>query len=681
MKEQEKRFIWMQLLGFEKNDPDRGATRYIRQIGFVPDGICALTFHSDIVNQYRGMEEEYVLPPDVCAYYGIPRNTERERQDWTNHDLRTLCHELKKAGSGLYMSVMGSYLNNMFHQEWLSDHQELRYRGRHGTGGLNCLKRFADGSYFEDYFAEKLARTLVDYGFEGVHITDGFCPIGNTRYDGDFSTDMVTQFIDHEGIPVPEGIRATFGREDDESVGLRGDWIWTEYRKRWLKFTDWRWGRFFRKICGSLHAVGKKVLVLGMYCTDPFESMYMMGFDIKTVIHAGVDYIMPNIVPTGMYMQHGRSFFQRYMNIIPLVRAQTPDGHYLSMLGVQDASEEWNILNHAPSKLERDMYSMFSFQYVDGEGSHRAMDGLMVCLGDGIASKDWKWLTDRLDIAFDMDAAAVEGPLVVWSDAGHENQLDAYIETRRWSLHRLLYAVANQGCLVGGAVRVENISHAHGELFVPNFDLLPKEERLSIRDYRGGRVVCVAGPDYDPARDGITPDYALEDRYAPYALKLMVLGGVDDSVRESAERLISEPDDSADIDLTHIVEQDRLLRDDIPFRKVSLSFQKALAAVVKWAGGELFQVNVPYRAFRLTNGKYRLYLFGIYSEQYSHAFVRCARAIASAKVVSKFPVLPVRFTAEKNESFSFTYQKGANHSFQVKLQPSGTTIVDVELEE
>ena len=121
MREKEKRFIWMQLLGFEKNDPDKGASRYLNQIGFIPEGLCALTFHSDIVNQYHGMEEEYVLPPDVCAYYGIPRNVERERQEWTNHDLRELCRQLKAKGTGLYMSIMGSYLNDMFHRDWLTD--------------------------------------------------------------------------------------------------------------------------------------------------------------------------------------------------------------------------------------------------------------------------------------------------------------------------------------------------------------------------------------------------------------------------------------------------------------------------------------------------------------------------------------------------------------------------------
>ena len=680
MNEKGKRFIWMQLLGFEKNDPDKGASRYLDQIGFVPDGICALTFHSDIVNQFRGMDEEYVLPPDVCAYYAIPRNIERERQEWTNHDLRTLCHELKKAGSGLYMSVMGSYLKNMFHQEWLSDHLELRYRGRLGYGGLNCLRRFENGVYFEDYFADKLAETLVAYGFEGVHITDGFCPIGNTRYDGDFSSDMVGQFVEHTGLEVPGDVQATFGDEGDDAVNKRGDWIWNNHKKEWLKFFEWRWERFFSKLCGKLHAVNKKVLVLGMYCTDPFESMFMMGFSIKTVVRAGVDYIMPNIVPTGMYMQHGRSFFQRYMNMIPLITAQTPEGHFLSMLGVQDASEEWNILNHAPCKLERDAYSMFSFQYVDGSGARRAMDGLMVCLGDGISGKDWKWLNDRLDIAFSMDARAVEGPLVVWSDAGHENQLDAYIENRRWSLHRLLYAVANQGTLVGGAVRIENVKDLHNMLFVPNFDLLPDEEKQLLKEYRGGIVVCVSAPDYEPEKDGIYPTRTFTDPNAAFALRTFVMGGdVDEKVWAEVTEMLAEDDGSSDIDLNNIVEQSRLLRDDIPFRKVGVGFIKALARLLKWAGEEQFTVNVPYRAFRLENGCYRLYLFGIYYEQYSHAFVTSRKEIKSAKVVSKFPVLPVRFVAEQNESFGFTYEKGAQHSFQVKLQPSGTTIVDVEL--
>ena len=76
--------VWMQLLGFEKNDPDCGAERFFKQAGVVPDNICALLFHPDFVHLHQGMEKEYKLFPDNCAYRAIPRNTERARQDWTN---------------------------------------------------------------------------------------------------------------------------------------------------------------------------------------------------------------------------------------------------------------------------------------------------------------------------------------------------------------------------------------------------------------------------------------------------------------------------------------------------------------------------------------------------------------------------------------------------------------------
>ena len=49
--------IWMQLLGFERNDPDCGVERFIKQTGFVPGSVCALLFHPDFVNLHRGMDE------------------------------------------------------------------------------------------------------------------------------------------------------------------------------------------------------------------------------------------------------------------------------------------------------------------------------------------------------------------------------------------------------------------------------------------------------------------------------------------------------------------------------------------------------------------------------------------------------------------------------------------------
>ena len=225
--------IWMQMLGFERNDPDRGAKRYLERIGFVPEGIVALLYHPDFVHLHKGMEKERRLFDDNAAYYGIPRNTERARQPWTNHDLRTLCAELKKKGVGFYAGLMAPTNDSKFHREWIEDHGELRYVGMRTHHSINVLKRFKDGSYYEDFFAKKLKETLVDYGMEGVHFSDMFCPSSGTRAYGDFSTDMVGQFLEDTGIKAPEEVEASLGDDSAEAIKRRQKWLWslpTRYR-------------------------------------------------------------------------------------------------------------------------------------------------------------------------------------------------------------------------------------------------------------------------------------------------------------------------------------------------------------------------------------------------------------------------------------------------------------------
>ena len=68
--------IWMQLLGFDRDAEDKGVGAFLDRTGFVPDSVCALLYHPDFVHLHRGMEREYTLFQDNCAYLGIPRNRE-----------------------------------------------------------------------------------------------------------------------------------------------------------------------------------------------------------------------------------------------------------------------------------------------------------------------------------------------------------------------------------------------------------------------------------------------------------------------------------------------------------------------------------------------------------------------------------------------------------------------------
>jgi hypothetical protein len=178
------------------------------------------------------MECEYPLFTDNCAYHGIPIGTERERQNWTNYDLKILVKQLKKHGVGFYAGIMGSYTHNLHRHEFLSDHPELRSAKLDEDRSLCCLKRFKDGSYYEDFFAKKLVETLCDYDMDGVHLSDAFCP-SNRIFVSDWSWDIIDQFIAWSGVKLPQFVIATAGDDSVKSRHIRHDYICISKYKHW----------------------------------------------------------------------------------------------------------------------------------------------------------------------------------------------------------------------------------------------------------------------------------------------------------------------------------------------------------------------------------------------------------------------------------------------------------------
>jgi len=158
-------YLWTALVGFDKNLPDKGVEEYLDKLGYTPDGISLFVFNPDIVNLHEaGLEKEKLLPLSNCNYYGAIRNGIRDTQQWSNHELRSLCRQLRRRGIKCLLGIMGVAHGGPVdtvsdsvapptdaHQAWLDIHPELR-----GTGSLNVLKRFADGTYYEAFLARKL---------------------------------------------------------------------------------------------------------------------------------------------------------------------------------------------------------------------------------------------------------------------------------------------------------------------------------------------------------------------------------------------------------------------------------------------------------------------------------------------------------------------------------------------
>lgn len=685
-----KVFIWMNLLGFDRDDADRGCERFLNQTGFVPDGVCALMCNSDFFHQHRGMDEEYTLPPDNCAYWGIPRNAERERQPWTNYDLRALVKNLADRGSAVYASIFGSYLNNNFHREWLTDHPELRRHGKEGEPGLSsifALKRFKDGSYYEDFFIDKLCQTLTDYGMKGVHLADSFCPpCGGMLHSMDFSTDFVGQFLDHSKIELPSELAATMGEDTKEAETARGNWIYHNVRAEWAEFNAWRWESFFKKLTARLHAIDKEVMVLGMYCTDPFETLYCIGVDLKRIVNAGVDYITANILPASCFVggkDDRPDFFHKYMALASTTAAELPKGHLVSMLGVQDATEEWSMMHHQPCRHERDLFSMMAYHTVDKDGPRRALGGYFLCLGDGIPREDWDWERARLEAAMTSDAEAIVSPTMLWSEAAHKAMLREYIKTRRWTPHKHFYELSKAGTMCAATVAPDALKNHTGTLLVPNFDMLPKEEQDAVINYKGGSVLCTAAPDFSPEACGIKPSFIFKDQYSTYPMCAFTLNcEVSEELKSEILEAIKIDDGKENLtgDILDVEEPIYVLSETLVFQKVTKSFSDAIAKVLLEICNSPFKIDKPSIVLRQRDGAYRLYLYNDSDIKYHRAFVIADRPIKDTKTVTKFPILPPRFMEKATGDLHHIYRADApRSSFEIKIQPAGVTVIDVYL--
>jgi len=672
-------FAWMPLTGFDRELPDRGVAKLRERVGFDLHGVCLFVFSPDIVHHHDGMDEVRVLPPDNCSYYANPYNEERRRQEWTNHDLRDLAKELRRHGTECFISIMGVTLNSTFHDEWVYEHPELLSCRRTAKTTLNVLKRFRDGSYYEDFFADKLCRVMEDYGFTGLHVADNFCPQGGSLCDGDFSLDMLEQFADITGYALPERLLEDDG-DSFESINRRGDWIWANCRAEWIEFMGRRWESFWRKICGRMHAIGRKVFVLGMYCTDPFDTYYHYGIDLRRIVGAGADYLMPNMAANSLAITGRPWNYYQWANMIPLTDAFADGARKLDMLAVKDAAEEWDVLHHAPTLLDRDISYLPSWLRYTPEGLGRCLDGYNICLADGIYGEEWKWLRERFDVAWGETPVKPLAPTFVWSDAAHYGILREYIRTRRWTQNKFLYELAWLGAHMGAVVRAEHLTDACGDLFVPDLDLFTEEEQKKILGYKGGRAICTASAEngFRPERFGAVPSLEFTDMGSPYKNTAFVFGGVKPEDRERLLALAAEDDGVPELkDPFNAEESHYPLNEPMPFEKVSRGFLKALAELVKASFAEVLECTHPVIPMLMADGRLRLFVLNDDRLHYAKVLVTVRRRVERVDNVSKFPMLPVKFTSDGRFSFMSTAEPGDMRTFRVLVPQGGMSIVDV----
>ncbi len=290
-------WLWIELIGFDNTLPDFGVQAYLDNAGIVPDAASLFVFNPEFVHSHNGMAEDRVLPFDCSTYGGHPHGYDRDRQDWTKLQVKALVDELHRHGIEVFFSVMDIFAV----QEWVADHPEVLHVNRDGQrmGSVCGWKRLSDGTWYEDFFARQVGRVLSDYGFDGFHQADGYCHPRLPLYDGDFSDDMIAQFVEATAVALPDGMGDVSG-DEPAVIGARAEWIWRNARREWIEFYCQRFARFCGKVADAVHAKGKRVILNNALTRDPFQARYRYGVDYALLKQAGVDGFIIEMVAPGV---------------------------------------------------------------------------------------------------------------------------------------------------------------------------------------------------------------------------------------------------------------------------------------------------------------------------------------------------------------------------------------------
>ncbi len=653
-----ERWLWIELIGFDNTLPDYGVAAFLEHEGFVPHAVSLLLMNPDFFHDHAGMDVERTLPYDCCSYAGHPRNDERERQEWTNLQVRGLVAELQRRGVAVFPAVFDMFIT----QGWLASHPEVRHVRRDGLllESVCPWKRLSDGTLYEEFFTSQLLRAMEDYGFDGYHGADGY---GHPRipiYDGDFSDDMVGQFLDAAGGSAGDLAGSCDG--SPERIARRADWIWRCRRQEWSEFYTGRIAAFWRKVAGALHGIGKQVFLNSTWTRDPFEAGYRYGVEYRRMIDAGVDGFVVEAAAAASETERLDSsarVLHDFAAMLLLLRAAMPDTKLVYLHGVKDTREQWNVLRHTPTSLEREVYTLSSLYRSDSAGAlQRCADGLVVCLADGIRREEWRWLVGIWERAFAPRPRRVLGAAILWSDRALARLREEFPTARWWTPHRLVWQLTSRGAPIQSVVRVEDLDAYEGALLVAHPHLLPAEEREKVLDYARGPLICI-GPDLVDLPES---EVQFEDCHRPDPLVCTaygLAGGYDVSIEGAGDAPL--PGDPMEI------REPSSFLEDLLFRPVSDRFLEACVDVLAEAAGSprVLRAADCTRICAMEDAAGRLVLLiGNDRHGYAAPVIDVGRPIAAVRVLTPFPPLPVEPDGSR---------------FAVKVPGRGAVIVEVTL--
>lgn len=661
-----KIWLWIELIGFDNTQKDFGVNDFLKNTGFIPESVSFLFSSSDFINSHQGMDREIIFPPNFCSYNGRPYSRLRNRQDWTNYQLKGLTQELQKKGVNVYFSFFDFFVNEDGENRWGYNHPEIWETGKKGNkyALIHPLKRFKDGSFYEDYLKEKLNEVFDDYGFDGFHIADGIAHTRRPLSDVDYSDDMVEQFINKTGIKLPSNLLGQLDANDKIYV-QRSNWIWQNKKQEWILFHVERWEQFYKKIVELLHQKGKKVILNSAWTRAPFEAIYRYGIDYKRIADCGVDGFVIETVASAVAMEprlsdeHSKIHYIM-MAMFLLIKAETPHTPLMPFTLIHDTTEQYDGLRHIPTVVEREIYSMANLYLYDNIGRlQRCSSGPMGCLSDALYHHEWDWLKQKWDLGFSSLPDSIGGVTLIWSHKALENQLNDYIKTRRWSVHKLLYELMVKGTPVYSVTNINSIQNINGPILVLNPNLFPEDELKQILTYKNGPAILIGGKATLPK----FPEYQFEETSNSNSLFCAVFHTKSNfDIQKNKNFRVDIPEEN----LENIPEPDSWT-ESLYYRNVSDEFLKSCVSTIYNCVDEPLVLSetesVQVMALNFSEKKLRL-LIGNDSFYYATPRIRLKYDINMIKIETPFPGVPVVFKDKE---------------FQVRIPGKGMVILDISM--
>nr|MCR4572396.1 hypothetical protein [Lentisphaeria bacterium] len=140
-----------------------------------------------------------------------------------------------------------------------------------------------------------------------------------------------------------------------------------------------------------------------------------------------------------------------------------------------------------PTLMETDILSLANVLC----NEKRVLDGVTVCLADGIRKAEWEMFDDLYAKAFAAKPSKLLYPRVVWSDDAHKRETESYrFGHAPLNSHGLHAALLSHGAVLPAIVRLDDLpSSGAGPLVVLHPAFFSAEERKKIHAAADGDVV------------------------------------------------------------------------------------------------------------------------------------------------------------------------------------------------